>query len=203
MGCVGAQSQRQLQVSLEAHGRYISSLIEQDRAGLQCKAAAAGAARAALATPHPLAHGPDGGLALCGPSRSAPGAASGGGTPCAGTSGAMSWGQMTHVTLPASTESPPPLLSNSSRLAGGAGDPQFLLQPPGEDAGTPPGGLPPMLLDTDLQAAAAVWDDGHKHMLHGSDENGLDGGLGLGAVGEGAERRQQRRRQPPSRLRQP
>ncbi|KAK9811053.1 hypothetical protein WJX73_009444 [Symbiochloris irregularis] len=183
------ESQRQLQLSLEAHGRYISSLIEQDRAGLHSKLSPV-----ALSAPVPGA-GPNQALAVPTPNLSAPaGPSSAQGGP--GTSGALSWGQMTHVTVPASTDSPPPLLSHAGRI-GAVGDlntePAFLL--PTGDLAAERGGLPNMLLDTDLHAAAAVWDTGvlHNHLLEGVEvkegdplsEEGLD------------------RRPPPPRKRQP
>ena len=188
------QSQRQLQLSLEAHGRYISSLIERE--GLQAKLPPN--ARAGMG--NPLAFPPEsclGGTEISG----------GAGGP--GTSGGMSLGQMTHVTLPTSTDSPP-LLSHNSRSAGEPDQHHFLMGgEPGDHTG-----LPAMLLDTDMHAAAAVWDDGQRQFLNGHGHqqgHGVQHGHGMHhrleaafehLEGEGAERRQSRRRQPSSRLRQ-
>lgn len=194
--CSVMQSQRQLQLSLEAHGRYISSLIERE--GLQSKLPAG--THAAMQSGLPRLPEASLGMAagMCGPADG-----SGAGTIAPGTSGGMSWGQMTHVTLPHSAESPP-LLSHTSRTGATAADAgQFLMVGDPGDLGP----LPSMLLDTDLQAAAAVWDDGmhrpRKHAPNGHLEHasGLDEGLFDQHEGE-EHGRLQRRRQPSSRLRQ-
>lgn len=141
----------------------------------------------------PLGSGPPGCLPFAPNVAGSAPPASGGGT---GTSGGVSWGQMTHVTLPTSTESPP-LLAHGSRL--GAGVDGNLLLPP---EGLPdPGDLPAMLLDTDLQAAAAVWDEGQRHQLPGGPEGQLELAEGVAGLEGLLERRQQRRRQPSMRLR--
>ena len=126
------QSQRQLQLSLEAHGRYISNLIEREGLHGKLENPQTRAALATLGMPPP-------------PSA------------VASQEAGSSWHQEATPGVVPGLRGSPPLLPS-----GAPHDQQFLL---GEENGDGP--LPGLLLDTDLQAAAAVWDEGPKAGLLG------------------------------------
>ena len=183
------QSQRQLQLSLEAHGRYITSLIEREGLQHSLMPQLVAAAAPSLARTVP---------ALAALAASMP----------PGSSGQTSDQQTHYMPLSASVASefsPQQLLvggfaslpdsvnlnhdpspnatdaarsldvapSPLSRHVGGA-VPRNPFGTINQNAFGEPSS-PGLLLNTDLQAAAAAWDDHQRHILTGSGSRPLDG----------------------------
>lgn len=174
------QSQRQLQLSLEAHGRYITSLIERE--GLQHRllphmvaAAAPGLARSvpALAA---LAGIPPGSSAQTSDQQTHYMPLSASGASDFSPQQLLNGGYRHHLQHPVDMNdntgsdaaeaarsldvSPSPL----SRHMGAAPSNPFAVFSEGV-YGEP--SSPGLLLNTDLQAAAAAWDDQQRHILNG------------------------------------
>jgi len=183
------QSQRQLQLSLEAHGRYITSLIERE--GLQHRllpqlvaAAAPSLARTVPALAALAASMPPGSsgqtsdqqthympLSASGASEFSPQQLLVGGFASLPNSVNLNGDPSPGATDVARSldVSPSPL----SRHVGGA-VPRNPFGTINQNAFGEPSS-PGLLLNTDLQAAAAAWDDHQPHILPGPGSRPLDG----------------------------
>jgi len=183
------QSQRQLQLSLEAHGRYITSLIERE--GLQHRllpqlvaAAAPSLARTVPALAALAASMPPGSSAQTSDQQThyMPLSASGASefSPqqllAGGFASLPNPVNLNGDSNPGATDaarsldvSPSPL----SRHVGGA-VPRNPFGTINQNAFGEPSS-PGLLLNTDLQAAAAAWDDHQRHILTGPGSRPLDG----------------------------
>lgn len=178
------QSQRQLQLSLEAHGRYITSLIERE--GLQHRLLPQ-----LVAAAHPSL------------ARTVPALAALTGAVAQGTSAQTSHQQTHYMPLPVSGGSdfsphhllaggfahlPPQVdLSSSAGVMVAARALDVSPSPLSRPAGVPPSNpfasisqgmygepsSPGLLLNTDLQAAAATWDDQQRSILTGAGSKSL------------------------------
>lgn len=173
------QSQRQLQLSLEAHGRYITSLIERE--GLQHRLLPQ-----LVAAAHPSL------------ARTVPALAALTGAAAQGSSAQTSHQQTHYMPLPVSGASdfsphhllaggfaqlPPKVdLISSANVMDAARALDVSPSPLSRPAGVPPSNpfasisqriygepsSPGLLLNTDLQAAAATWDDQQRDILTGA-----------------------------------